>query len=78
VNGARQVKTKGKDDIPDWPQPQAWGIYVKGTVFHPVGFLKTPWDMHEKVVVGGEECQSLRGVRGSGFGGKAPEEEDYR
>jgi len=62
VNGARQVKTKGKDDIPDWPQPQAWGIYVKGTVFYPVGFLKTPWDMHEKVVVSGEECRSLCGV----------------
>src|SRR5712672_3002804 len=34
VNGARQVKMKGKDDIPNWPQPQ--GIYVKGTDFPPI------------------------------------------
>ena len=53
------MKTKGEDDIPNWPQPQAWGIYVKGTDFHPVGFLKTPWDMHEKVVVGGERSADL-------------------
>jgi len=59
ANGPRQVKTKGEDDIPDWPQPQAQWIYVKGTDFHPVGFLKTPWDMHEKVVVGGERSADL-------------------
>ncbi|KAH9967213.1 hypothetical protein BC827DRAFT_1088629, partial [Russula dissimulans] len=33
VDGARQVKGKGEDGIPDWPQPQ--GIYVKGTAFRP-------------------------------------------
>src|SRR5882757_1805576 len=71
ANGACQAKMKDEDDTPDWPQPQARVIYVKGTDFHPVGFLKTPWDMHEKVVVGGQERRSLRGVRG--FGKKAPE-----
>ena len=39
ANGARQVKMKGEDDIPNWPQPQAQGIYVKGTDFHPIGIL---------------------------------------
>ncbi|KAH9953441.1 hypothetical protein BC827DRAFT_1146127, partial [Russula dissimulans] len=49
VYGACQVKGTGGDNIPDWPQPQ--GIYVKGTDFHPVKFLKTLWDMYERVVV---------------------------
>jgi len=38
ADGACQAKRKGEDDIPDWPQPQ--GIYVKGTQFHPIKFLK--------------------------------------
>jgi len=29
ANGARQVKMKGEDDIPDWVQPEPQGIYVK-------------------------------------------------
>jgi len=49
ADGARQVKRKGGDDIPDWPRPQ--GIYVKGTDFHPVEFLKTLQDVYKKVVV---------------------------
>jgi len=47
ADGARQVKRKGGDDIPDWPRPQ--GIYVKGTDFHPVEFLKTLQDVYKKV-----------------------------
>ena len=49
ADGARQVKRKGEDDISDCPQPQ--GIYVKGTDFHPVEFLKTLQDVYEKVAV---------------------------
>ncbi|KAH9968171.1 hypothetical protein BC827DRAFT_1170757 [Russula dissimulans] len=44
VDGARQVKRKGEDDIPNWPQPQ--GIYVKEMDFHPVKYLKTLQDMY--------------------------------
>src|SRR5712675_2431249 len=49
ADGARQVKRKGGDDIPDWPRPR--GIYVKGTDFHPVEFLKTLQDVYKKVAV---------------------------
>ncbi|KAH9953272.1 hypothetical protein BC827DRAFT_1146474, partial [Russula dissimulans] len=48
-DSACQVKRKGDDDIPDWPPPQ--GVYAKGTFFHPIEFLKTLWDMYERVVV---------------------------
>jgi len=57
ADGTRQVKRKGEDNIPDWPQPQ--GIYVKGTDFHPIEFLKTLWDMYEKVVVREERSTDL-------------------
>src|SRR5712675_896109 len=57
ADGTRQVKRKGEDDIPDWPQPQE--IYVKGTDFHPIEFLKTLWDMYEKVVVREERSTDL-------------------
>jgi len=57
ADGARQAKRKGEDDIPDWPQPQ--GIYVKGTQFHPIEFLKTLRDMYERVVIHGERSTNL-------------------
>ncbi|KAH9955685.1 hypothetical protein BC827DRAFT_1235658 [Russula dissimulans] len=57
VDGARQVKGKGEDEIPDWPQLQ--GIYMKGTDFRPVEFLKTLRDMYERVVVRGERHTDL-------------------
>jgi len=57
ADGARQVKRKGDDDIPDWPQPQ--GVYAKGTHFYPIEFLKTLRDMYERVVVREERSADL-------------------
>ena len=48
-----------EDDIPDWPLPQPQGIYGKGTDFHPIEFLKTLWDMYERVLVCGERSTDL-------------------
>ncbi|KAI0266607.1 hypothetical protein BGY98DRAFT_885848, partial [Russula aff. rugulosa BPL654] len=50
ADGARQIVKKGDNDsLPDWPQPQ--GIFEKGTHFHPIEFLKTLWEVYEKLVV---------------------------
>ncbi|KAH9958299.1 hypothetical protein BC827DRAFT_1136441, partial [Russula dissimulans] len=57
ADGARQVKRKGDDDIPDWPQPQ--GVYAKGTHFYPIEFLKTLRDMYKRVVVRDERSADL-------------------
>ena len=46
MDGARQVKRKGEDDIPDWPQPQE--NYGKGMHFYPIEFPKTPRDTYER------------------------------
>jgi len=56
MDGAHQVKRKGEDDIPDWPQPQ--GI-KKATHFYPIEFLKTLRDMYEMVVVRGQRSADL-------------------
>jgi len=57
ADGARQLKRKGEDDIPDWPRPH--GIYAKGTQFRLIKSLKTLRDMYERVVVHGERSTDL-------------------
>jgi hypothetical protein len=57
TDGAHQVKRKGEDDIPDWPQLE--GIYLNGTQFHPIEFLKILRDMYERVLVHGERSTDL-------------------
>ncbi len=41
-------KVGGSDSLPDWPQPP--GIFVNGTHFNPIEFLKAIRDLYEKTI----------------------------
>lgn len=65
ADGVRSKLEEATDELPDWPQPS--GIFVDGTHFNPIAFLKTIRELYEKFVIEGMATEDLGGMEHEAF-----------